>query len=419
MRKPTKFGSSKDVLMHSTSFNGNLDRFSPDARSLDFKDVPTEVDGRSLNKTYNQVIQDYLKDQQGGVHAEWENATWAQLEEAHQINETASTRCVGLVVETRPDHISPEEIERIRRLGCTKVQIGLQSLQDSVLKLNHRGHDVAASRRALKLIRGAGFKIHAHWMANLYGSSVEEDIKDFERLFNDPDFCPDELKLYPCSLIESAELMQYYQDGRWRPYTQDELAKVLTRCFSIVPEYCRLSRVIRDIPSQDIVVGNKHNNFRETAEKKAHEQGIVCRDIRMREIKAQSVDPDSLSLRPFIYETSISKEVFFQFETKDDRLAGFLRLSLPSPEAPRPEELDESCAMIREVHVYGFAVHLGKLANNKAQHRGLGKRLVNAAADYAREQGYKSLAVISAIGTRKYYSGLGFEDGQLYQYLRL
>ena len=213
--------------------------------------------------------------------------------------------------------------------------------------------------------------------------------------------------------------MQYYEDGRWQPYSQDELAEVLTNCFSIVPEYCRLSRVIRDIPSHDIVVGNKQSNFRETAEKRAAEQGIVSRDIRMREIKAQSVELESLKLRPFLYDTSIAKEIFLQFETPDDRLAGFLRLSLPTEDAPRPQELDRDCAMIREVHVYGFAVHLGHQANNKAQHRGLGKRLIHEAAEYARNEGYKKLAVISAIGTRKYYRSLGFEDGTLYQYLRL
>ena len=159
----------KRIFDALNQFKGHVDRFLPDERSIDFKDVPTEVDGRNLDKNYNQIIQDYLKDQQGSIHASWEEATWEQLEEAHNINESSHTRCVGLVVETRPDHISQEEVERIRRLGCTKVQIGLQSLQDSVLSLNKRGHDVAASIRALKLIRAAGFKIHAHWMANLYG----------------------------------------------------------------------------------------------------------------------------------------------------------------------------------------------------------------------------------------------------------
>jgi len=136
----------------------------------------------------------------------------------HQRNETAKCRCVGLVVETRPDNISPAEVIRIRKLGCTKTQIGFQSLNDEVLAKNHRGHDVSATRKAVKLLRQAGFKIQAHWMSNLYGSSVAQDIMDYQTIFNDPDFRPDELKIYPCSLLETAELMDYYKQGLWHPY---------------------------------------------------------------------------------------------------------------------------------------------------------------------------------------------------------
>lgn len=170
-----------------------------------------------------------------------EYATWGELEAAQRANEDAGSRCVGLVVETRPDHLDEDEVRRIRRLGCTKVQIGFQSLNDAVLRANRRGHDVAATRRAVRLLRRAGFKIYAHWMPNLYGSSPDADIADYDRLFSDPDFRPDELKIYPCSLIESAELMQVYQAGGWRPYTSDELLHVLTACFLRTPEYCRLN----------------------------------------------------------------------------------------------------------------------------------------------------------------------------------
>ncbi len=195
-----------------------------------------------------------------------EYATWEELEAAHVFNETAPCRCVGLVIETRPDHISVEEVLRVRRLGCTKVQIGFQSLNDEVLRLNRRGHTVAATRRAVKLLRQAGFKIHAHWMPNLYGSSPEQDIEDYAKLFADPDFRPDELKIYPCSLIESAELMQKYRDGSWRAYSHEELLDVLVECFRLTPEYCRLTRVIRDIPGTDIVTGNRMTNFRQIVE---------------------------------------------------------------------------------------------------------------------------------------------------------
>src|SRR5258708_21818104 len=192
-----------------------------------------QIDGIQFERTYNQAVQSiYREDLQRARHyadaiAEGtrqrslidEFATWAELEAAHRQNEEAECRCVGMVIETRPDHISIEEVLRIRRLGCTKVQIGFQSLADPVLAKNRRGHDVAATRRAVRLLRRAGFKIHAHWVPNLYGSSPEADMADYERLFADPDFCPDELKIYPCSLIASAELMQRYVEGLWRPYT--------------------------------------------------------------------------------------------------------------------------------------------------------------------------------------------------------
>src|SRR5690606_9595923 len=152
----------------------------------------------------------------------------------------------------RPDHITPRELARLRRLGCTKVQVGFQSLDDAVLAQNRRGHDVAAIRKAVRLLRQAGFKIQAHWMANLYGSDPARDVADFARLFADPDFRPDELKIYPCSLIDGTELMDAYRAGRWRPYTFDELLAVLTECLALTPPYCRVSRMVRDIPAHYI-----------------------------------------------------------------------------------------------------------------------------------------------------------------------
>ncbi|MBW2542479.1 MAG: radical SAM protein [Deltaproteobacteria bacterium] len=231
-----------------------------------FRELPQRFDGRRPEASYNQLVGGLLREAHGSelLHAS-ESASWAELEAAHRVNETAACRSVGLVVETRPDHISPEEVRRIRRLGATKVQIGLQSLSDSVLEANRRGCDVAASRRALRLLRGAGFKLHVHWMPNLLGSSAVEDADDYARLFEDPDFRPDELKLYPCSLIESAELMGNYERGEWRPYGHDELVELLADCLERTPRYCRLTRVIRDFSSRDIVAGNRLTNLREVA----------------------------------------------------------------------------------------------------------------------------------------------------------
>ncbi len=345
-----------------------------------------------------------------------EYASWAELEAAQQENETAACRAVGLVLETRPDHISAEEVIRIRRLGGTKVQIGIQSLNDRVLSLNKRGHDVAATRRAIKLLRKAGFKIHAHWMPNLYGSTPEADLADYERLFGDRDFRPDELKIYPCSLIESAELMQQYQAGDWRPYSHDELLALLVGCFKRTPEYCRLTRVIRDIPGTDIVDGNKVTNFRQLVERELARRGEGSVDIRAREIGVKRVTESDLRLERRTYESSIGEEIFLQFITAKRDIAGFLRLSLPLDALkPLTAEL-RGAAMIREVHVYGLALGIGSAETGRAQHVGLGRRLLDEAAAIAAGRGCRRLAVISSMGTREYYRKRGFYDGELYQF---
>ncbi len=387
------------------------------------------IQGLTMAASYNQVVQNIYADEmyrsrglvdeiisgQRERSAVDEYATWKELEGVQRENETAPCRSVGLVIETRPDHISADEVIRIRRLGCTKVQIGFQSLDDRVLEMNKRGHDVAATRRAVKLLRRAGFKIHAHWMPNLYGSSPDADRADYEKMFEDEDFRPDELKIYPCSLIESAELMQLYQGGGWRPYGHDELLELLVDCFELTPEYCRLTRVIRDIPGTDIVDGNKVTNFRQLVERELARRGSQSNDIRAREIRRDPVTDGELQLDVSEYSSGIGDEIFLQYITEERKIAAFLRLSLPAAgEAPLLEELS-ACAMIREVHVYGLSLGFGTAMTGRAQHLGLGSRLIDKAAEIAAERGYARLAVISAIGTRDYYRARGFQDGQLYQ----
>ncbi len=387
----------------------------PAMPAIDFRQIDGNVDGRNIDHTYNEIVGRYARDHEDPEDSQV--ASWSELEAVQRVNELAEARCVGLVVETRPDHLDLAEVIRIRRLGATKVQIGFQSLSDRVLELNQRGHDVAATRRAVGLLRAAGFKLHAHWMPNLYGSSPAADLEDFERIFSDPGLKPDELKIYPCSLIASAELMRRYEDGSWKPYTHDELLEVVTSCLHRTPEYCRLTRVIRDIPGTDIVDGNKLTNFRELAARALGERGLTGRDIRAREVRESKVSREDLELTRSEYQTSLGTETFLQFVTPDDRLAAFLRLSLPD----RPVEMAEirDSAMIREVHVYGRLVEIGQRASGRSQHLGLGRKLIETAGEIASSHGYENLAVISSVGTRQYYRGLGFVDGPLYQHLSL
>jgi elongator complex protein 3 len=339
-------------------------------------------------------------------------AGWDALEQAQRRNETAAAHCVGLAFETRPDHVHARELRCLRRLGATKVQIGIQSLSDEILARNRRGHGVAATRRALALLRGAGFKIHAHWMPNLLGATPDGDRADFARLFRDPEIRPDELKIYPCLLVETAALAQHHRRGEWAPYPDEVLTELLADCLADVPPWCRVTRVVRDFSSGDIVAGTRQANLREVAERRLRRDGRRPRDIRSREIRGGAV-PSRPRLEELRYQTGVGEECFLQWTSPQGRLLGFLRLTLPRRAAPLAE-LGRS-ALIREVHVYGAALELGRRGDGAAQHRGLGRALVARAAELARGAGHAELAVISAVGTRPWYRTQGFCDGALYQ----
>ena len=265
-------------------------------------------------------------------------------------------------------------------------------------------HETGEGGRALRL---AGFKIQIHFMANLLGSTPEADKQDYLRLVSDPRFLPDEVKLYPCCLVESSRLMQLYHSGAWQPYAEDELIDLLVADTLATPAYTRISRMIRDISTTDIVAGNKKTNLRQMVEARIVEAGAQAKEIRMREIATSEVNPTDLRMDCVSYHTTVSREHFLQWITSDRRIAGFLRLSLPI-------EGDE--AMIREVHVYGRVASLGSAAQGGAQHAGLGRQLVERACQMAQDAGYATINVISSVGTRNYYRSLGFTDGELYQH---
>jgi len=334
------------------------------------------------------------------------------LEEAQQLNESAPYRNVGLVVETRPDRITPEEVCRLRWLGVTKVQLGVQSLDDDILALNRRGHSVAETRRAMGLLRLAGFKIVAHWMPNLLGATPESDLEDFRRLWDDPALRPDELKIYPTALLPDTELYEHWQRGEYQPYDEETLVALLAHCKTIIPPYCRVNRLMRDIPAPNIVAGVKKSNLRQIVQRHLAQQGLACRCIRCREVRGRAIDADALRLERLDYETDRTRECFLSYLTPESHLAGFLRLSLPWVEPPIAELT--GCAVIREVHAYGPALELGARRDGTAQHAGLGTRLLDEARRIARQEGFQRLAVIAAVGTRPYYRERGFEQGKLY-----
>lgn len=376
--------------------------------------------------TYNQAFHKLYDTSQPHQNA-WSQmqSTYDELVEQQHVNETAAARVVGLVIETRPDTITPDNLRMFRQLGCTKIQIGIQSTRQEILDANQRQMSVAQIKRAFSLIRLYGFKIHSHLMVNLLGAIPEADKQDFKTFVTDPGFLPDEIKLYPCALVSGTQLVQKYREGAWQPYTKDELVDVLVQDVLATPPYVRISRMIRDISATDILVGNKHTNLRQMVEQELAAKDVASRvqEIRFREINQQQVSAAELTLQDFVYTTAVSDEHFLQWVTADNKIAGFCRLSLPHWDKLTAVTCDVTDndllvqpgqAMIRELHVYGQALSLGS-EGMSAQHQGLGQKLLAKASSIAAEAGYTSLNVISSIGTRAYYRAQGFSDAGLYQ----
>ena len=320
-----------------------------------------------------------------------------ELQQLEEQNASAKYRDVGLTIETRPDKVNKINIEWYRLFGVTKVQLGVQFLDEDIIKLNQRGHTVQDSYNAIKLLRDAGFKIHIHWMANLYGSNLELDLDDFKQIFSDYRVRPDELKVYPTSIVEGTVLYHLYKENKYKPYSTEELINLLSKAKTYVQPYCRITRLFRDIPSNLIIAGNKMTNLREAVAKDMAEKNRVCKCIRCREIKAGQFE--KWHLNSIEYKTSSGKEIFIQALADNNRLAGFLRLSIYKNKSL----LVPVGAMIREVHVYGFAKRIGESDIDESQHRGIGTMLLKKAEEIAKEHNVKNLGVIAGVGTRNYY----------------
>lgn len=392
------------------------------------------IDNRET--TYNQAFDRlYGENAAWASVSQWQKATWEELEAEHDANVDGQHRVVGLVIETRPERITPTHLAALRRMGCTKVQMGIQSLDEKVRTLNDRHTSTQQIQRAFELLRLFGFKTHVHAMVNLLGATPESDKTDYLRLCNDAAFQPDEVKLYPCVLVEGTGLCERFEDHTWQPYSEPSLVDVLVSDTCATPAFTRISRMIRDISAPDIKAGNKKVNLRQLVEQRIDSEGLATAEIRHREVSLANVAAEDLSLEVVEYETTATSERFLQWVTPQGKIAGFLRLSLPHANAMArlekeyeaatlktsdqshtlPFPLQAGEAMIREVHVYGRVEKLQHAGINNAQHRGLGTELVNRACELASRAGYQRINVISAVGTRGYYRKLGFYDNGLYQ----
>ena len=261
---------------------------------------------------------------------------WSQrLSQLQKQNEKAKHRIVGLTLETRPDYINEKEILRMRKLGATRVELGVQSIYDDILKLNKRGHTVAATIKATKLLKEAGFKINYHMMPDLPGSSYAKDLRMFKELFSNPDFQPDMLKIYPCVVVKNAPIYKWLKTGKYKPYSDKKLLELLTEIKKIIPYYIRITRLIRDIPSTSIVAGNKVSNLRQVLKKKSEEEGWQCKCIRCREVRNNNIPPNKrgwgVKLFRQDYDASDGKEIFLSFEDRERKnLYSLLRLRINS-----------------------------------------------------------------------------------------
>jgi len=343
------------------------------------------------------------------------------LEKLQGKNEKAKCKIIGITIETRPDYINIKEIKRMRNLGITRVELGVQSIYNDVLKINKRGHNIESTIKATKLLKDSGFKVSYQMMPNLLGSNFKKDVKMFEQLFVNPDFQPDLLKIYPLALVKQSPLYKQYKQNKFKPYSKDKLIKLLIEIKKQIPYQCRIQRIIRDIPSKYIIEGGtKTSNLRENVQKEMKEKGLKCKCIRCREIKKEYDNKEKIYLFRKDYNASGGKEIFLSFESiaidkrrssmpinADRKLYALLRLRIPSQFFQKKRHFSKilnNAAVIREMHTYGQMIPVGKKSVS-VQHKGLGKKLIKEAEKIAKKEfGLNKIAVISGIGARGYYS---------------
>ena len=330
------------------------------------------------------------------------------LEQAKEVNETAAHRCVGLCIETRPDWCSEDDIKHMLEFGTTRVELGVQTLDDDIYRLVKRGHAVSDVIRATRLLRKYGLKIYYHWMPGLPGSNPAHDLELTRELFENGDFKPDGLKLYPTLVVCSTELEKWYREGKYVPYSFEENIDLLSSMKGLVPKYVRISRVMRDIPTRFIIAGCQDLSLRSAVLKNMKTKGVQCQCIRCREYGHRLRDGWDIGtprLKRFEYDTSGGREIFLSFEDDSGTLFGLLRLRIDL------EKADIYHAMVREIHVFGAAVPIGEQNEQAAQHKGLGSLLLKEAEKIAHaEYSADRIAVISGVGARDYFrSECGYE----------
>ena len=336
------------------------------------------------------------------------------LKRVKTLAERSNKRLIGLTIETRPDYCKETHVDRMLDYGATRVEIGIQTIYDDIYDITQRGHTAEDSMEAIRIARDAGLKINAHVMPNLPGSNYTRDAEMFKGLYSNPNYRPDMLKIYPCLVIKGTELYDWWKDGRYQPYSEDQLIDLLANVKQNLPSYVRIQRIMRDIPAPLIEAGSKKSNLRQLIQEKLASMNAKCNCIRCREYgltkMKESMINDSLEdvhLLRLNYDASEGQEIFLSLENKvENYLVGYLRLRKPSEFAHRTEVNDGKTLIVREIRIVGELVPKDSKPNRiqQIQHRGFGTLLLNTAENIASEEfDAEKLAVISGVGARDWF----------------
>jgi elongator complex protein 3 len=324
-------------------------------------------------------------------------------------NETSTIRCIGMTIETRPDQASLEQANLMLEQGCTRIELGIQSVYDKALEKINRGHDAECSIQTIRRLKDLGFKLNFHIMPGIPGVSVEEDIAAFRILFSDSSYRPDMLKIYPLMVMPNTKLHEDFKQGKFQPLSTKKAAEIIAQAFKYIPKYCRVMRVQRDIPSYRIEAGVDKTNLRQYVDQELKTQNIIPQDIRARESGRKESNINNAQIEILEYDASQGKEFFISYEEKEtNTLFGFCRLRFPSQQLR--EEITPTTSIIRELHVYGESTSLGKDNPTSSQHKGIGKKLLQKAEEITKQHNYNKIIVISGIGVREYYRKQGYSN---------
>lgn len=325
------------------------------------------------------------------------------LKEAKKFNETAKHRCVALCIETRPDICNDNHVKEMLNYGATRVELGVQAIDDKIYKIVNRGHKVKDVIEASQRLKKAGFKIGYHLMPGIIGSNPKKDIEMFKQIFKNQNYKPDQIKLYPCQVLVGSKLEELYWQGEYAPYTKEQTISILREMIKLTPRYCRIMRIMREIPPAYLIAGIKNIDLRKDIEEVIRKEKTKIKEIRFREIGFALRDKrevnNQIKIKKTKYKANNGIEFFIEAINKDDILFGLLRLRLDN----------NKVATIRELHVYGPALKLGEKQQEKYQHTGIGKKLMQTAEKIAKTKKSKKLRIISGVGVREYYKKLGYK----------